>query len=253
MSNQGGGPARPLARCWPIIASLGYVEVHPHDRTVTARVAIVTGGSRGVGCEIARNLAGRGYAVVIGYASDQPAAEAAIDEILAADGTALAVRADVADELDVERMFYETTEAFGGVDVVIHAAGQMNLGPAVDDNLERFDALLRTKVRGLLVVNQLAARQLRPGGAIVNLFRGSTASADSNAAASAICKIALEALTVTLASELGQRDVTVNGVAALNGRSDTLAGVANVVAFLVGVEGHSVNGQVILAAAGLIG
>jgi 3-oxoacyl-[acyl-carrier protein] reductase len=216
-------------------------------------VAIITGGSRGVGCEIARNLAGRGYAVVIDYATDQPAAEAAVDEILTANGTALAVRADVADELDVERMFSETAEAFGGVDVVIHTAGQMNLGLAVDDNLDRFDALLDTKVRGMLLVNQLAARQLRPGGAIVNLFRGSTASADSNSAACAICKIAVVALTLTLVGELGRRDITVNGVAALNGRSDTLAGVANVVAFLVGTDGHCVNGQVICASAGSIG
>jgi 3-oxoacyl-[acyl-carrier protein] reductase len=229
------------------------VDVHAEDRTRTDRVAIVTGGSRGVGCEIARNLAARGYAVVIGYASDHPAAEAAIEEILAAHGTALAVRADVADELDVERMFDETTEAFGGVDVVIHAAGQMHLGPAVDDNLGRFDALLGTKVRGMLLVNQLAAHELRPGGAIVNLFRGSPASADSNSAAYAICKIAVAALTLTLANELGRRDITVNGVAALNGRSDTLAGVANVVAFLVGAEGHCVNGQVICAAVGPIG
>jgi 3-oxoacyl-[acyl-carrier protein] reductase len=216
-------------------------------------VAIVTGGSRGVGCEIARNLAGRGYAVVIGYARDQPAAEAVIDEILAANGTALAVRADVADELDVERMFDETTEAFGGVDVVIHAAGDMNLSPAADDNLARLDALLRTTVRGMLVVNQLAARQLRRGGAIVNLFRGSTASADSNSAACAICRIAVAALTLTLANELDRYDVTVNGVAALNGPSEALAGVANVVAFLVGAEGHAVKGQVICAAAGSIG
>lgn len=229
------------------------MDVYPGGRTRTDRVAIVTGGSRGVGCEIARNLAGRGHAVVIGYARDQPAAEAVIEEILGAHGTALAVRADVADELDVQRMFDETTEAFGGVDVVIHAAGQMNPGPAVDDNLDRFDALLRTKVRGMLVVNQLAAHELRRGGAIVNLFRGSTTSADSNSAACAICQIAVAALTLTLANELGRRDITVNGVAALDGRSDTLAGVANAVAFLVGAEGHCINGQVICAAAGSIG
>src|SRR4029077_10207280 len=150
----------------------------------------------GIGGRVARDLAGRGYAVVIDYARDQPAAEAAIEGILAAHGTALAVRADVADELDVERMFYETTEAFGGVDVVIQAAGQMNLRPVVGDDLEMIDALLRTKVRGMLLVNHLAARQLRPGGAIVNLFRGSADSADSSAAVVAICRIAVAALTL---------------------------------------------------------
>ncbi len=229
------------------------MDAHPESRTRADRVAIVTGGSRGIGREIARNLAGRGYAVVIDYARDQPTAEAAIEEILAASGTALAVRADVADELDVKRMFDETIEAFGGVDIVIHTAGQMNLRPVVGDNLDVVDALLRTKVRGMLLVNHLAARQLRPGGAIVNLFRGSAASADSNAAAVAICRIAVAALTLMLANELCWRDVTVNGVAALNGPSDSPAGVANVVAFLAGAEGHSVNGQVICATAGSTG
>jgi len=109
-------------------------------------VAIVTGGSCGSGREIARKLASRGYAVVVVYVRDQAEAEAAIDEILGANGTALAVRADVTDELDVERLFDETTAAFGGVDVVVHTA-----------------------VRGTSVVNRQAARRLRHAGAIVNV------------------------------------------------------------------------------------
>jgi 3-oxoacyl-[acyl-carrier protein] reductase len=109
-------------------------------------VAIVTGGSRGAGREIARELASRGYAVVVVYLRDQREAEAAVDEILAADGAALAVRADVTDELDVERLFDETKAAFGSVDAVVHAA-----------------------MRGDSVVDREAARQLRHGGAIVHV------------------------------------------------------------------------------------
>ena len=112
----------------------------------TYEVAIVTGGSCGAGREIARTLGSRGYAVVVVYLCDQGEAEAAVEEILAANGTALAVRADVTDELDVERLFDETASAFGGVDVVVHAA-----------------------VRGTSVVNRQAARQLRHGGAIVDV------------------------------------------------------------------------------------
>lgn len=108
-------------------------------------MAIVTGGSCGAGREIARTLAGRGYAVVVVYLRDQDAAEAAVEEILAANGTALTIRADVVDELDVERLFDETKAAFGNVDVVVHAV-----------------------LRGSPVVNQEAARQLRDGGAIVS-------------------------------------------------------------------------------------
>ena len=84
-----------------------------NDFTCTERVAIVTGGSRGVGREVVRKLANRGYAVVVGYIRDQGAADSIVEEVLAAGGIALTIRADVADELDVERMFAETTEAFG--------------------------------------------------------------------------------------------------------------------------------------------
>jgi 3-oxoacyl-[acyl-carrier protein] reductase len=106
-------------------------------------VAIVTGGSYGSGRRIAHELAGRGYAVVVAYLSGQRQAEAVVEEILAAGGASLAVRADVADELDVERLFDETEAAFGGVDVVVH-----------------------TETSGVGAVNREAARRLRPGGAI---------------------------------------------------------------------------------------
>jgi 3-oxoacyl-[acyl-carrier protein] reductase len=109
-------------------------------------VAIVTGGSCRPGRDIARTLASQGYAVVVVYLRDQTETEAAVDEILAANGTALAIRADVTDALDVERVFDETIAAFGGVDVVVH-----------------------TTMRGTSVVNQQAAHRLRHGGAIIDI------------------------------------------------------------------------------------
>jgi 3-oxoacyl-[acyl-carrier protein] reductase len=84
-------------------------------------VAIVTGGSWDARRELAAELARRGYTVVVGYLRDQRAAEAVVEAILAAGGTALAVRADITDELDVERLFGETAAAFGRIDVVVHA------------------------------------------------------------------------------------------------------------------------------------
>ncbi len=119
----------------------------PTDSRSEYAVAIVTGGSRGVGREIARRLAGRGYAVVVVYVRDQPEAEAAVEEILAANGAAIAVRADLTDELDVARLFDETAAAFGEVDLLVHAS-----------------------VRGRSVVNRLAALKLRRGGAIVSVL-----------------------------------------------------------------------------------
>jgi 3-oxoacyl-[acyl-carrier protein] reductase len=109
-------------------------------------VAIVTGGSCGAGRELAARLASRGYAVVVVYLHHQAEAEATVEAIVGADGAALAVRADVADALDVERLFEETTAAFGHVDVVVHTA-----------------------VRGAAVVNRQAAQRLRQGGAILTV------------------------------------------------------------------------------------
>ena len=137
----------------------------------TDPVAVVTGGSCGAGRDIARGLGSRSYAIVVVYLRDQGEAEAAVEEIVAANGTALAVRANVTDELDVERLFDETKAAFGGVDVVVHAA-----------------------MRGASVVNEEAARQLRLGGAIVDVS-------------------STDAIAPDLARALRARDITVNGLA----------------------------------------
>ena len=85
-------------------------------------VAIVTGGSSGTGREVARALTSWGWAIVIVYLEHQRAAETTVDEILAVGGNVVAVRADPADDLDVQRLFAETTAAFAGVDVVVHTA-----------------------------------------------------------------------------------------------------------------------------------
>lgn len=138
----------------------------------TDPVAVVTGGSCGAGRDVARGLGSRSYAVVVVYLRDQREATAAVEEIVAANGTALAVRADVTDDLDVERLFHETKAAFGGVDVVVHAA-----------------------MRATSVVNQQAARQLRPGGAIVDVS-------------------SCNAIAPDLADQLRARDITVNGLVA---------------------------------------
>jgi 3-oxoacyl-[acyl-carrier protein] reductase len=217
----------------------------PDNTTSTDRVAIVTGGSRGIGREVARELASRRYAVVINYLRNQGDADAAVEDILAANGTAIAVRADVADELDVERLFTETTEAFSRVDVVVHAAGRMIVAPVADYDLDSFDALQRTNVRGTFLVNRQALRQLRGGGAIVNFSNPAADMPVPTYAAYAASKGAIEALTRVLARDLRGRDVTVNAVAPGMERPGTQADIANLVAFLVSEDGHWVNGQVI--------
>lgn len=136
--------------------------------TRDGRVVIVTGGSRGTGREVALALAGSGCAVVVNYAHNQAVADAVVEEVLGQNGTAIAIRANVADELDVARLFSETVEAFGAVDVVVHAVGQLILGRVCDCDPDAVDVLTQTKVRGALLVRREAGRRLGGRGAIVN-------------------------------------------------------------------------------------
>src|SRR5688572_24982112 len=100
------------------------------------RVAIVTGGSRGIGRETARLLSTDGFPVVVNYAGNQEEAASAVSSITDTGGKAVAVQADVADEKAVAALFDAAEQEFGGIDVVVHAAGLMVLSPLVDLDLE---------------------------------------------------------------------------------------------------------------------
>jgi 3-oxoacyl-[acyl-carrier protein] reductase len=241
----------------------------------TPRVAIVTGGSRGIGRESAERLAADGYALVINYAGNKAEADDAVAAVQKLGGQAIAVQADVADEAAVAALFDTAEQTFGGVDVVVHAAGIMVLSPLVDLDLADLDRLLRTNVRGTFVVDQQAARRLRAGGAIINFSTSVVGLKLPTYSAYNATKGAVEALTGILAKEIGNRDITVNAVAPgptatalfLDGKSDELIArmaaqnpmgrigsptdIAEVVAFLAG-PGRWVNGQVIRANGGVV-
>ncbi|EWC58962.1 oxidoreductase, short-chain dehydrogenase/reductase family [Actinokineospora spheciospongiae] len=246
------------------------------NTTTTDRVAIVTGGSRGIGRAVALELAGRGLPVVLAFAGNRAAAEATVDDITGAGGRALAVQADVADPDAVAEVFDTAERAFGGVDVVVHAAGRMVLSPIADLDLDAFDDLHRTNVRGTFVVAKQAARRTRPGGSLVTFSTSVLGLRFPTYGAYAASKAAVEALTLILARELRGRDVTVNAVAPgptatelfLDGKDEeTVAGLARqaplerlgtpediaaVVAFLSSPEGHWINGQVVRANGGIV-
>jgi 3-oxoacyl-[acyl-carrier protein] reductase len=218
----------------------------PLDGSPAGHVAIVTGGSRGVGRVTIRLLAARGYAVVVNYLHDQRAAESTVDAILTNKGAAVAVRADVADDLDVHRLFAETIAAFGGIDVVVHAVGSpVTTAPVAEVDLDVFDALVRINTRATFIVNREAARHLRNGGAIVNL----TSSADSLPLTAyrlyAAAKAATDVLTRALAVELRERDITVNAVSVQAGLPCAPDQVAEVIAYLLSEHGHGLTGHVL--------
>ncbi len=209
-------------------------------------VAIVTGGSRGIGRATIHRLAARGCAVVVNYLHDQRAAESAVEAVLADNGSALAVRADIADDLDVNRLFAETIAAFGGINVVVHATGSRITASSVTEaGLDEFDALVRINTRATFLVNQEAARHLRNGGAIVNLSSSAEGSLVRTYGLYAATRAAAEVLTRALALELRERDITVNAVSLEVHRPCAPNQVADVIAYLLSEHGHRITGQVL--------
>jgi 3-oxoacyl-[acyl-carrier protein] reductase len=210
------------------------------------RVAIVTGGSRGVGRATLRLLAARGYAVVVNYLHRQRAAESTVEAILANNGDAVAIRADVADDLDVKRLFAETVAAFGGIDVVVHAAGRRIAAAGVTEvDLDEFEALVRINTRATFVVNREAARHLRNGGAIVNLSSSADGSSLRTHGLYAATKAITDVLTRALALELRERNITVNAVSVEVDMPCAPNRVADVIAYLLSEHGHGLTGQVL--------
>ncbi|MEV2193710.1 SDR family oxidoreductase [Streptomyces phaeochromogenes] len=243
--------------------------------SASARVAIVTGGSRGIGRETAERLAADGFAVVVNFAGNQAEADKTVAAITEAGGQALAFRADVADVAEVAALFDAAESTYGGVDVVVHAAGVMTLAPLADFDLDALDRMHRTNIRGTFVVDQQAVRRLREGGAVINFSSSVLALAIPGYSAYAASKGAVEAMTLILARELRGRDITVNAVAPgptatalfLDGKDEeTIArmaaqpplerlgtpnDIAGVVSFLAGPAGRWVNGQVLRANGGI--
>ena len=210
------------------------------------RATIVTGGSRGMGRETVQRLASLGYAVVVNYVHDQRTAEATVDAVLEGRGAAVAIRADVSDALDVERLFDQTIETFGAVDAVVHAErGRVVPAPLTEVSLDDFDEMCRTTIRATFIVNRMAARRLRNGGAIVNLFSSVAPPVLPAFGERAAITAAVDALTRMRALELREREITVNAVSLEVDKACAPSRVAEVVAYLLGDEGHGITGHVI--------
>jgi 3-oxoacyl-[acyl-carrier protein] reductase len=180
---------------------------------MTPRVAVVTGGSRGIGRAVAERLAADGQDVVVAYASNHDEANATVAAIEKSGGKAMAVQADVADEAAVAALFDAAEQRFGGVDVVVNAAGIMILEPVAQLDLEHLDRMYRTNIRGTFVVAREAANRVRSGGAIVTFSTSVTRLNQPTYSAYAASKAAVEAISPILAKELRGRDITVNTVA----------------------------------------
>jgi 3-oxoacyl-[acyl-carrier protein] reductase len=177
------------------------------------KVAVVTGSSKGIGAGIAKGLAAEGAAVVVNYASSKEGAERVVSEIKAKGGKAVAIRGDVSKAKDVQRLFADTKKAFGRLDVLVNNAGVYEFSPLEQVTEEQFHRMFDTNVLGLILATQEAARNFgADGGSVINI--GSVASSLTVPTTSVYTatKGAVDAVTRTLAKELGPRKIRVNSI-----------------------------------------
>jgi 3-oxoacyl-[acyl-carrier protein] reductase len=185
-----------------------------------SKVALVTGGSRGIGAAIVKRLSTEGAAVSFTYRTSRGCAEAIVQQVAKAGGNALAIRADSADEKQTRAAIDMTVEKYGRLDILVNNAGVETPGAIFDYTLEELDRSIAVNIRGLFVAMQEAIRHMGHGGRVINI--GSISSDFMplpGHAVYAMTKGAIASLTRGLARDLGTRGITVNNVQP--GRIDT--------------------------------
>ena len=180
---------------------------------LAGRVAVVTGASKGIGAEIARHLAAAGAAVIVNYSSSKEGANAVVADIVRAGGKAVAVQANVAEPADIQRLFAETKKAFGRLDILVNNAGIYEFAPLEQITPEHFHKQFDLNVLGLLLATQEAIKQMGPaGGSIINISSVVVTLTPPSGSVYSATKAAVDAVTRSLAKELGPRKIRVNSI-----------------------------------------
>lgn len=182
---------------------------------MTARVALVTGGSRGIGAAIAERLAGDGFAVGVNYASRSDAAEAVVERIVASGGTAMSVRADVSDGDDVAAMFALVEGELGPVGVLVNNAGITDDGLMLRMGTEQWQRVIDTNLTSAYLCTKAALRGMLRArtGRIISVSSVSGIAGNPGQANYAASKAGLIGFTKSVAKEVGSRGITANVVA----------------------------------------
>src|SRR5437763_5477735 len=181
-------------------------------KKLAGKVAVVTGASKGIGAAIAKALADEGASVVVNYASSKAGAERVVAEITAKGGKAVAVQADVAKQADIHRLFAQAKATFGRLDVLVNNAGIYEFAPLEQVTAEHYHKQFDLNVLGLILTTQEAVKHFGPdGGSIVNISSVAATGLPSASVYSGT-KAAVDAVTRSLAKELGPRKVRVNSI-----------------------------------------
>ena len=180
---------------------------------LNGKIAVVTGASKGIGAGIAKEFAAEGASVVVNYASSKKDADKVVDEITKHGGKAMAIQANVAKKTEVERLFAETEKAFGKIDSLVNNAGVYEFVPLEEVSEQQFHRLFDTNVLGMLLVTQEALKHFNTdGGSIVNIGSLASSLTPPTAVVYNATKGAVDAITRTLAKELGPRKIRVNSI-----------------------------------------
>ncbi len=177
------------------------------------KVAVVTGASKGIGAGIAKDLAAEGAAVVVNYASSKEGADKVVAEITGKGGRAIAVQGDISKQADILRLFAETKKAFGRLDVLVNNAGIYEFKPLKDVTEEHFHKQFNLNVLGLILTTKEAVKHFgAEGGSVINIGSLVSRLTPPTASVYAATKSAVDAVTQSLAKELGPQKIRVNSI-----------------------------------------
>jgi 3-oxoacyl-[acyl-carrier protein] reductase len=243
-------------------------------KRLAGKVAVVTGGSRGIGAAIALRLAEEGATVAVNYNSNKSAADKVVKQIEELGSKAVALQGNVKSEEDSKKLFAEVTKEFGKIDILVNNAGVYETLFITDITEEHIDHVLGTNVKGVILATKEALKNFADGGRIINISSKAAEAAMPGFSVYSATKAALDTLTRTWAQELGRRKITVNGVApgpvasdmfntvpeelkaqfiekTALGRVGEPEDIAAVVAFLASDDGRWVTGHTIAADGGI--
>lgn len=177
------------------------------------KVALVTGASRGIGAAISKKLAATGASVIINYAGNESKAREVAEEITHLGGNSKIIQADLSEPSQIPVLFEKAELAYGGIDILVNNAGRFDAKPLQQTDAELYTRLFDLNVRGSLLATAEAAKRLRSGGRIITITSIAARGGSGEVSVYAGSKAALEAMTRSWATDLGQRQITVNAIA----------------------------------------